>query len=223
MRKLAVPLIAAAALLSGCVSPVAENELAPLRVAVFVGEGARNIGAFRWIEIATMAENVVATPVDGAAVREGALDAADVLVMPGGSARVEAQDLGAEGREKVKAFIRGGGGYIGTCAGFYLVTEPTPGRRKDYLGLIPFVDTKDGGNGQAEVMFEFNDKAAKLAGIKKGKKKMRYSHGPVPVRSKKEVEGTKAEVVATYACDYNPKSVTMPSKAGHPAAVAAAF
>ena len=221
-------LIAVAALvaLGGCVGPEAgrgvapQADLAPLRVAVFTGEGARNIGAFRWIEIATMAENVVATPVDGAAVREGALDAADVLVMPGGSARIEAQDLGAEGREKVKAFIRGGGGYIGTCAGFYLVTEPTGGRRKDYLGLIPFRDTNDGGNGKAEVMFEFNDKATKLAGIKKGKKKISYSQGPVPVRSK-EVEGTKAEVVATYACDYNPKGETSISKAGHPAAVAA--
>ena len=219
---------AVVAAFAGCIGPdtgsgvaAFDAESAPLRVAVFVGEGARSTGAFSWIEIATMAENVVATPVDGEAVRRGALDAADVLVMPGGSAHVEANDLGAEGREKVKAFIRGGGGYIGTCAGFYLVTKPTGGRRKDYLGLIPFVDTKDGGNGRAEVMFEFNGLAGKLAGIKKGRKKMCYSHGPVPVRSKDEVEGTKAEVVATYACDYNPKSVPSLSKAGHPAAVAA--
>lgn len=219
---------AVVAAFAGCIGPdtgsgvaAFDAESAPLRVAVFVGEGARSTGAFSWIEIATMAENVVATPVDGEAVRRGALDAADVLVMPGGSAHVEANDLGAEGREKVKAFIRGGGGYIGTCAGFYLVTKPTGGRRKDYLGLIPFVDTKDGGNGRAEVMFEFNGLAGKLAGIKKGRKKMCYSHGPVPVRSKNEVEGTKAEVVATYACDYNPKSVPSLSKAGHPAAVAA--
>ncbi|MBO7684704.1 MAG: hypothetical protein J6T51_08275, partial [Kiritimatiellae bacterium] len=204
-----------------CAAPAADGVAAPLRVAVFVGNGARSVGAFRWLEIATMAGNVVATPVDGEAVRRGALDAADVLVMPGGRAHVEAIDLGAEGREKVKAFIRGGGGYIGTCAGFYLVSEPTGGRRKDYLGLIPFRDTSDGGNGRAEVMFEFNDKAARLAGIRKGRKKISYSHGPVPVRSKNEVEGTKAEVVATYACDYNPGSAPGISKAGHPAAVAA--
>ena len=205
----------------GYAAPLESSEIKPLKVAVFVGEGARNIGAFRWLEIATMAENVSATPVDGAAVRAGALDSADVLIMPGGGAATEAKELGEVGREKVKAFIRSGGGYIGTCAGFYLVTEPTGGRRKNYLGLIPFRDTNDGGNGKAEVMFAFNDLAEKLAGIKKGKKKHKYSQGPVPVRSKTEIEGTKAEVLATFACDYNPRSTPSISKAGHPAVVAA--
>ena len=220
--------IFAAALVSlaGCVGPGLEkaSETAgekPLRVAVFVDDGARNIGAFRWIEIATMAESVIATPVDGAAVRAGALDTADVLVMPGGGAATEARSLGEEGRERVKSFVRGGGGYIGTCAGFYLVTLPTKGVRKDYLGLIPFVDTTDGGNGRAELNFAFNEKAEQLAGIKKGIHKIQYSHGPVPVRSKKEVEGMRAEVLATYHCVYNPRNVPSPAKAGHPAVVAA--
>lgn len=193
----------------------------PLRVAVYVGTGASNIGAYRWLEIASTAGNVVATPVDGETVREGALDDADVLIMPGGSAHTEAESLGAEGREKVKSFVRGGGGYIGTCAGFYLVSQPTTGIRKDYLGLIPFVDTKDGGNGQSDLMFDFNASAERLAGIKEGKRKIRYSRGPVPVRTKNELDGVKAEVVATFDCDYNPKNVPAAPKAGHAAAVAA--
>ena len=227
-------LIAAAGLatLAGCVgtgakdesasgATAAEKELAPLRVAVYVGDGARNIGAYRWLEIATTAGNVTATPVDGAAVRAGALDAADVLVMPGGRAHREADSLGPEGREKVKAFVRGGGGYIGTCAGFFLVSQPTKGIRKGYLGLIPFVDTPAGCNGQARLCFAFNKKAEELAGIKKGNYMIPYSRGPVPVRTDEEVEGTRAEVLATYHSDYNPKSVPCPSKAGHPAVVAA--
>ena len=219
---------AVVAAFAGCIGPdtgsgvaAFDVESAPLRVAVFVGEGARSTGVYRWLEIATTAENAIATPVDGAAVRAGALDSADVLVMPGGSAHVEANDLGAEGREKVKAFIRGGGGYIGTCAGFYLVTKPTGGRRKDYLGLIPFVDTPAGGNGRAELNFAFNEKAGELAGIKKGNYRIQYSGGPVPVRTEREVEGTHAEILATYHGDYNPRSASCPSKAGHPAVVAA--
>lgn len=227
MKRIALSLVAVLSVwIVGCVGPgggVASNADKPLRVAVFVGDGARNIGAFRWIEIATMAENVVAMPVDGAAVRAGALDAVDVLIMPGGSGHDEGLNLGADGRERVKSFVRGGGGYIGTCAGFYLVTEPIPAnpKRKDYLGLIPFKDTVDGGNGRAEVNFEFNEKAEKLAGIKKGKHKIQYSHGPVATRSQKAVEGTRAEVLATYACDYNPSRVLRPPKAGHVAVVAA--
>ncbi len=110
---IAVAVVAASA---GCMGPGAGNGK-PLRVAVFVGGGARNIGAFRWLELTARAKNVVATPVDGDAVRGGALDSADVLVMPGGSSVEEAKTLGLDGREKVKAFVRNGGGYVGTCAG----------------------------------------------------------------------------------------------------------
>ena len=220
MKKLFAA-VAAIAALSGFQAGAADAAEKPLRVAVFVDVGACNIGAYRWLEIATTAATVVATPVDGASVRAGALDEADVIIMPGGGARREMESLGEEGREKVKAFIRGGGGYIGTCAGFYSVSQPTPGPRRNYLGLIPFVDTKDGENGQAELMFDFNENAERLAGIKKGRRRLSYSHGPVPVRTEEPVEGVKAEVVATFYCDYNPKRTPAPPKAGHPAVVAA--
>lgn len=224
-----VKIVCVAALMSvvGClmserVAPSGGAEAKPLKVAVFVGNGARSIGAFRWLEITARAKNVVAMPVDGEAVRSGSLDSADVLVMPGGRAHQEAKSLGPEGRERVKSFVRGGGGYIGTCAGFYLVSQPTKtGVRKDYLGLIPFVDTPSGGNGRAELNFAFNEKAEKLAGIKKGIYRIQYSRGPVPVRTEHEIEGTRAEVLATYHSDYNPKRDPYPSKAGHPAVVAA--
>ena len=99
---IAVAVVAAAA---GCIGPSKGNGVAasdagkPLRVAVYVGAGARNIGSYRWLEIASRTRGVDATPVDGAAVRAGALDAADVLVMPGGRAHQEADSLGPEGRE----------------------------------------------------------------------------------------------------------------------------
>ena len=93
--------IFAAALVSlaGCVGPGSGQAPGstgekPLRVAVFVDKGARNCGVFRWLEITTRMKDAVATPVDGAAVRAGALDAADVLVMPGGSSVTEAKTLG---------------------------------------------------------------------------------------------------------------------------------
>ena len=64
--------LAAVAVLAGCVgtgvknepgpaAPVVEKELAPLRVAVYVDKGARNIGAFRWLELTARAKNVVMT------------------------------------------------------------------------------------------------------------------------------------------------------------------
>ncbi len=96
---------------------------APLRIAVYVGDGARNVGAFRWLEITTRAKNCTSTLVDGEAVRNGALDDVDVLVMPGGSSTDEALSLKEEGRSKVKEVVYRGGGYIGTCSGCCLLMQ----------------------------------------------------------------------------------------------------
>jgi len=46
----------------------------------------------------------------------------DVLVMPGGSARRQADHLGAQGRTAIRQFVEHGGGYVGICAGSYLAT-----------------------------------------------------------------------------------------------------
>ena len=112
-----------ACLHGGAIYSAESSNEKPLRIAVYVGDGARNVGAFRWLEITARAKNCTSVPVDGEAVRGGALDNVDVLVMPGGSSTDEALSLREEGRRKVKEFVRRGGGYIGTCAGCCLVMQ----------------------------------------------------------------------------------------------------
>ncbi|MBO7206691.1 MAG: hypothetical protein J6W10_03670 [Kiritimatiellae bacterium] len=111
MKKTIVVLFAAVSAFLGCVGPKSEGDpKRPLKVAVFVDAGARNTGAFRWLEITARSKNVIAVPVDGEAVRNNALDSMDVLVMPGGSSVAEAKTLGEKGREKIRSFVRNGGG-----------------------------------------------------------------------------------------------------------------
>ena len=217
--------VAAFVAASGCLAPEsgapsggADEE--PLKVAVFVGSGARNIGAFRWLTITARAKNVVATPIDGEAVRAGALDSADVLVMPGGSSVTESKTLGPEGREKVKAFVRRGGGYVGTCAGCCLLMESSKGH-PNMLGMIPF---KFGpGGGKAEMSIMFNRRANELAGIRRGTQSVRYAEGPVPLPSL-PVKDADVEVVATYNSDINTKGgKERPSMAGQAAAIAGTY
>jgi len=218
---------AAVAVFAGCVGTgtgngvaAPEAELAPLRVAVFVDNGARNTGVFSWLEITARAKGVVATPIDGEAVRAGALDKADVLVVPGGSSVVEAKSLGPEGREKIKAFVKNGGGYVGTCAGCCLLMEPSKGH-PDMIHMIPFKFGLAGG--KAELSVSFNRRAQELAGIKKGATKIRYSEGPVPLPSI-PVKDAEVEVVATYNGDINTSgSAARPSMAGQAAAIAGTY
>lgn len=73
--------------------------------------------------------------VKGIEIREGALDEADVLIQPGGSGSKQAEALGEAGREKVRDFVRRGGGYVGVCAGAYLATT-------DYTWSLGILDAK---------------------------------------------------------------------------------
>ena len=225
--KKTIVLSMVAAFATGCATgpgtPVADAGGAAareLKIAVFTGNGARNAGAFRWLEIATMSKGVEAVPVDGAAVRAGALEGVDVLVMPGGRATLEANDLGEEGRRMLKDYLWNGGGYIGTCAGCYLLLEPHA-KDKKYLSVIPYKDGTSGG--RADLLVEFNEKARSLAGIKPAKRRLRYAHGPVPVPTGHAIEGSKFDVVATYASDINQTGKARKSFAGRPAAFAGTY
>ena len=202
-----------------CVAQTAAKA-APLRIAVYVDKGARNLGVFHWLEITSRASNAVMTPVDGEAVRAGVLDSADVLVMPGGSSVQESKSLGAEGREKIRAFVKNGGGYIGTCAGCCLLMESSK-CHPDMLNMIPYTFSVCGGKTDLSIMF--NQRATELAGIRKGTEKVRYSEGPVPVPSL-PVKEADVEVVAYYNSDVNAQSAKeRTSMAGQAAAIAGTY
>ena len=223
MKKVIALVLFAAVAIAECVGAQLENAAGaekPLRVAVYVDKGARNIGVFRWLELTSRAKNVVATPIDGAAVRDGALDKADVLVMPGGSSVEEAKSLGPEGCEKVKAFVKGGGRYVGTCAGCCLLMEPSKGH-PNMLHMIPFKFGPSGG--KADMMVAFNRRAGELAGMRKHATRIRYSEGPVPLPSI-PVKDADVEVVATYNSDINASGgKARSSMAGQAAAIAGTY
>ena len=178
----------------------ANTNSAPLRIAVFTGSGVRGVGMYRWLEIASTAENAVATPVDGESIRAGALDDADLLIMPGGNSRIISKDLGAEGHERIKNFLLQGGGYVGTCAGCCLLMQSDKSHT-NMMNIIPYSFGVCGG--KAEISINFNDKALSLAGIKKGATKIKYSEGPVPRPAKTADTNVTVEVVARYAGNIN--------------------
>jgi glutamine amidotransferase-like uncharacterized protein len=61
--------------------------------------------------------------VDAEAVKDGALKSFRLLCVPGGNMYNYAQDLTATGVEKIKDFVRQGGGYVGICGGAYFAGE----------------------------------------------------------------------------------------------------
>ena len=58
-----------------------------------------------------------------AEIQSGALRQHDVVIFSGGTGTGQATALSATGRERVREFVRSGGGYVGICAGAYLALD----------------------------------------------------------------------------------------------------
>lgn len=85
------------------------------------------------LEERNVAEVCSLTPED---IIEGKLKRFDVLLIPGGFAQNTLDALGQTGAERVRAFVRSGGGYVGICAGAYLGC-------KGWLNVLPDASVVD--------------------------------------------------------------------------------
>ena len=205
---------------------------APVRVAVYVGPGARGVGQFRWMQIMDQSPDVVATYVDGESIRGGALRFADVVVMPGGKSNIEASELGEAGQRELRRFIEQGGSYVGTCAGAFLMMhgDPKPGKdgkppKEKILGIAPYKHRSSGWGGEAMLQVEYTKEAAAFCGIKAGTRMERFNGGPVMDPIGKPVPGADFKVMARFKCNLHSYSSkpNMPSMAGGASAVAGTF
>lgn len=96
---------------------------ASVAVALFQAPGVAE-DAYQATERALqVVEGIALRRVTPEEVRAGALDAHDVVIFTGGRGSVQGKALGPEGREAVRRFVRGGGGYIGICAGAYMALQ----------------------------------------------------------------------------------------------------
>ena len=103
---------------------VRASATAPTSIGFFTGNGtSSNLTAFR-----TTLNAAAAAAFDAYVIVElGDADVARVapgdfaaLVFPGGSGNGQAAAIGAAGLAAVRAFVGGGGGYVGTCGGAFL-------------------------------------------------------------------------------------------------------
>ena len=208
---------------------------APVRVAVYVGPGARGVGMFRWMQLMDQSPDIEATYVDGEAVRRGALRTADVVVMPGGKSNVEAAELGEEGQRALRQFIERGGSFVGTCAGAFLMMQGEPKPDKDgnlpkekILGIAPYKHRSGSWGGEAMLQVAYRGEAANLFGLEEEKpfeRMERFNGGPVMDRVAKPLPGADFMEMACFKSNLHSftSKTNMPSMGGGASAVAGTF
>ncbi len=89
-------------------------------IGIYAGEGASH----SWTWFVTVMEKLGINQyrfLTGGDIREGRLEDIQAVFIGGGDVEGIARELGEKGAEKLKAFLRGGGVYFGSCAGAYLV------------------------------------------------------------------------------------------------------
>ena len=166
---------------------------APLKVGVYADAGPSGIGAVEWFRLVNESPEMEIKLLDGKMVRAGGLDGLDVLVMPGGNSKTEFDTLGTNGVEKMKAFVRNGGGYIGTCAGCCLLMDGPEKRAR----MMPWNTTGSEPNTMFPT-FNLNQKGAKALGLKEGPHVMRYHGGPFLWPTTNTIADAKLDIWGTY-------------------------
>ena len=196
---------AVAIILCGCATPCHDavttaTPVAPLKVAVYADNGPSGIGAVEWFRLVEESPELELHLVDGAAIRAGALEGLDLLVMPGGNSKTEFTTLGTNGVEKMKEFIRAGGGYIGTCAGCCLFMDGEDRRAR----MMPW-NTCGSEPNTIFPTFQINAKGATALGLKEGPHKMRYHGGPCMWPTTNVIADAKFEVWGTFDAEASMK------------------
>ena len=189
MKKFLLLLIAACALqfiCNGCttVKPLAASPAAAkkVKIGLFVDNGASGNGVLHLASLIAHSPQTELVLIMASDIRSGKLKDIDVLVMPGGGSRKQCNAIGNEHLEKVREFLRNGGGYVGTCAGMFNVLACR-------MKLLPFDRHLNAGGSTAFVSVEITPEAAKILDLKPGTRVVRYSGGPVSYK----LENSKSE------------------------------
>ncbi|WP_146406070.1 hypothetical protein [Allorhodopirellula heiligendammensis] len=156
-----------------------------LRIGVFTGPGAVSStghGPYWLMRSWQDLEDHRFVPIAGEEARSNAIRQFDVLYFGGGTSTEQGKSLGEIGRENVKRFIHDGGGYVGACAGFFLLMP----LRSTSLQIIQAENVHERSSfGKAEVNVELTPLGKVLLGPSASSPNQAvtsdsaYSNGPV--------------------------------------------
>lgn len=167
------------------------NSASLITVALYKSYGVSDISFEAAKTLLESEKNIKLKIVSSSEIRKGALNNVNVFVVMGGSGSQQGKDLQELGRNKVKEFVKNGGGYIGVCGGSYMaITGPSEGK----LNLLA---SKNYGNtgwqrGNGDCELKSND--GQTINI-------HYENGPIFENTKYEGAGS-YQSLATFNCDY---------------------
>lgn len=158
-----------------------------LRLAMYDDAGATSSKEKLFVAI-QKDERFVVERLKAEDIRAGKLSGYRAVLLPGGSGSKQGTTLEEAGREEIRKFVKGGGGYVGVCAGAYLATN-------DYdwsLHILnaKVVDRKHWARGIADLELSLSTPGKELllsaAGQTPDRLTLHYHQGPLLAPGEKE-------------------------------------
>ncbi|GAT35328.1 cyanophycinase [Terrimicrobium sacchariphilum] len=151
-----------------------------VRVAIYADEGSPKAPDLIEGCLGTLPEKFHLERVTADQIRQGVLSNFDVIAQGGGRASLQAEALGDDGKEKIREFLRKGGGYVGICAGAYLAASDRP----YYLRIVNarVVDREHWARGGGDVQIRFTDEGKTELRQETPVVQIRYNQGPLLAR-----------------------------------------
>jgi glutamine amidotransferase-like uncharacterized protein/N-formylglutamate amidohydrolase len=140
-------------------------------------------------------DQVSVTKLTAEQIRSGGLAGLDILIHPGGIGGEQGRNLEEPGREKIRGFVREGGGFIGICAGAYLASAQYPWSLNILDARV--VDTKHWNRGIGTVDIELTPAGREILRTTNRKFPIHYAQGPLlALANRPEIEDY--EEMATF-------------------------
>jgi len=149
----------------------------PIRVAVYDDKGSpRTPRDFQRV-FGDDKAHFALTFVTAEQIRDGVLKDFDVVVQGGGGAHEQAEQLEPKGVDAIREFVKGGGGYLGICAGAYLASSDEPYNLAILNAKV--IDRAHWARGRGDVVLGFTAAGQKEIGEKNTSETVMYHQGPL--------------------------------------------
>jgi len=158
---------------AGEAAPVAGGKT---RVAVYDGYGTAD-SRESVMRVLAQREDLACAYIGATELRNGFLSDCGVIVFPGGSGSRQAYGLREAGLDRVRSFVRDGGGYVGICAGGYLAAHNYTWSLKILDADV--IDRAHWNRGTGTVEIELTSEGEALLRGAKGRLPIRYANGPL--------------------------------------------
>lgn len=155
---------------------------APIRVGVFDGFGGSQTCIWEAVSALTLDPGMEVRTFTTSDIANGVLDSLEAIVIPGGGGSRQYLNMGAANAERIRNFVRQGGGAVGICAGAYLFTE-TPDYASLGLNGAMAIDIEHDNRGHGVVAFRLTPEGEAIFPELSGRDTLyvMYYEGPVLV------------------------------------------